>query len=107
MKLSQKRIWLTVIAATALADWVQPARAIADPPIAPAPQPVMGPLQEGPPGYPASIGLGLLPQAKTGVTASADAVTPGSAPTPGPQGIAGVHTSADALSPSRAPTPQN
>lgn len=107
MKLSQKHIWLTMIAATALTGWVQPVRAVADPPIAPAPQPVIGPLQAGPPSYPASIGLGLLPQAKTGVTASADAVAPDSAPTPGPQGIAGVRTSADALSPSRAQNPQN
>ncbi|WJR32361.1 hypothetical protein P3F83_17765 [Mycobacteroides immunogenum] len=78
----------------------------ADPgPTVPPPPPVIGPLQYGPPGYPAAVGVPLLPAARSGVSVSADALSP-VAPTPATPnasgGISGVRTSADALSPGAA-----
>lgn len=78
----------------------------ADPsPVAPPPPPVIGALQYGSPGYPAAIGVPLLPAARSGVSVSADALSP-VAPIPATPnasgGISGVRTSADALSPGAA-----
>lgn len=78
----------------------------ADPsPVAPPPPPVIGALQYGSPGYPAAIGVPLLPQGRSGVSISADTLNP-TAPNPAPsnasRGISGVQTSADALSPGAA-----
>ncbi len=92
-----------LLAATALALSVSTGIARADPgPVTPPPPPVIGPLQYGPPGYPAAIGVPLLPPGRAGVSVSADALSP-AAPNPAPpngsRGISGVQTSADSLSP--------
>ncbi|MFA4082847.1 hypothetical protein [Mycobacteroides salmoniphilum] len=73
----------------------------ADPgPITPPPPPVIGALQYGPPGYPAAVGIPLLPAGRAGVSVSADTLSPAApAPANASRGISGVQTSADALSP--------
>ncbi len=92
-----------LLVATILALSVGTGIAHADPgPITPPPPPVIGPLQYGPPGYPAAIGVPLLPPARSGVSVSADALSPVAPPPASPNapgGISGVRTSADALSP--------
>ncbi|SKG56982.1 Uncharacterised protein [Mycobacteroides abscessus subsp. bolletii] len=92
-----------LLVAVALAVSAGAGSAHADPgPVAPPPPPVIGPLQYGPPGYPAAIGVPLLPQGRSGVSISADTVDP-AVPNPVPtntsRGISGVQTSADSLSP--------
>jgi hypothetical protein len=85
------------IAVWALSALLQPWAARADP--APPPPPI-GPLQYGPPAYPAGVGIPLVPQARSGVAAAADTLSP--APQPGPavaDGIAGVTVSSGALIP--------
>ncbi len=73
----------------------------ADPgPITPPPPPMIGALQYGPPGYPAAVGIPLLPAGRAGVSVSADTLSPAApAPANASRGISGVQTSADALSP--------
>ena len=77
--------------------------AYADPgPVAPPPPPVIGALQYGPPGYPAAIGVPLLPPGRSGVSVSADTLSPAAStlvPPNASRGISGVSTSADTLSP--------
>lgn len=95
---------LAIIISAAADSMCYSAVAAADPPIAPAPPPVIGPLQYGPPGYPPAIGVPLLPQARAGVTTSADTVDPAAqSPLPGSSanGIGGVRVAADAISPVR------
>ncbi|MGL5443898.1 MAG: hypothetical protein ACRDDJ_15685 [[Mycobacterium] stephanolepidis] len=92
-----------LLASSTLVLFASTGVAHADPgPVTPAPPPVIGALQYGPPGYPAAIGVPLLPAGRSGVSVSADTLSP-AASTPSPpntsRGIAGVQTSADALSP--------
>jgi hypothetical protein len=73
--------------------------------IAPPPSPVIGPLQYGPPAYPPTVGVPLLPKANSGVGVAADTLAPtapASASAPA-GGIAGVVASADVLSPFPSP----
>lgn len=92
-----------LLAATALALFAGSGIAHADPsPVTPPPPPVIGPLQYGPPGYPAAVGIPLLPAGRAGVSVSADTLSPAApnaAPPIGSRGISGVQTSADSLSP--------
>lgn len=92
-----------LLAAVVLALSTSTGTAHADPgPVTPPIPPGIGALQYGPPGYPAAIGIPLLPPGRAGVSVSADALSP-AAPTPAPpngsRGISGVQTSADSLSP--------
>ncbi|MBA0045391.1 hypothetical protein [Mycobacterium sp. NPDC050853] len=90
---------LLLAAALALSAGTGVARANPGP-ITPPPPPVIGPLQYGPPGYPATIGIPLLPSGRSGVSVSADTLSPAApAPANASRGISGVQTSADSLSP--------
>ncbi|WP_139360104.1 MULTISPECIES: hypothetical protein [unclassified Mycobacterium] len=91
----------TLLVVTALLSFTGSGTAHADPgPITPPPPPVIGALQYGPPGYPAAIGVPLLPPGRSGVSVSADTLNPAApAPANAARGISGVQTSADSLSP--------
>lgn len=91
----------TLFVTTTLALFAGSGTAHADPgPITPPPPPVIGALQYGPPGYPAAIGVPLLPAGRAGVSVSADTLNPAApAPANAARGISGVQTSADSLSP--------
>lgn len=92
---------LVVLVAAVLMSAVSPSAA-ADPiPGPPPPPPVLGPLQYGPVAYPPTMGIPLLPQARSGVTVGADAIAPdtGRSANQGSPGIVGVQTRADALAP--------
>lgn len=91
---------LVTIVSAAITSFGGSAVASADPPITPAPPPIIGPLQYGPPGY-GPLGVPQIPPARAGVTSSADTVDPGTpAPLPGSpaSGTSGVQVSADAIS---------
>lgn len=92
----------TLVAAVALLalTTAQDGVALAQPPVTPSPPPpVIGPLQYGPPGYPPTIGIALLPAARAGVGISADSLSPAPAPPAGssPSGIAGVNVTDDSI----------
>ncbi|MGH3953014.1 MAG: hypothetical protein ACRDTI_03055 [Mycobacterium sp.] len=93
----------TFLVTTTVALFAGSGIAHADPgPVTPPPPPVIGALQYGPPGYPAAIGVPLLPAGRAGVSISADTLSPAApnaAPSNGSRGISGVQTSADSLSP--------
>lgn len=95
---------LIIGAVTLLGAISNPIVAQADPPIAPPAPPIIGPLQYGPPGYPAAIGIPLIPAARSGVSTSADTLSPTPrGRTQAPSGISGVQIAADVLN----PTPTN
>lgn len=96
----QVKVALASIALALSTAGVAPLARADPPPIAPPPPPVIGPLQYGPPGYPPTIGVPLLPPGRSGVSISSDSLSPDQPPTPGgSRGISGVNVGADALMP--------
>jgi hypothetical protein len=94
-------MWMSpVVLGTSLALLAFGSGRAAAEPSPPPPPPIIGPLQLGPPAYPPTVGVPLIPQARSGVVASADTLDPSAAQAATPDGgIAGVTTSSGAITP--------